>query len=206
MWAPPPAAVATFRIPAIVLNFLFIKIKKHVGGRIVVAAGPAATKIAAGAGAARGAPAAPVLSCAPGLSFLFDHRATPRRHPAANVFRALHDLALLHVALAAPQLADGLRCMLHAPLAIQIEAEILELEGSYLEDTATIGNILKGWDGYFHSGPQQRGGPRVVKVKNSDRIFSNSSATAPLKVSGCTAACAVACCRIRVSPDNCWAR
>lgn len=109
------------------------------------------------------------------------------------------------MALAAPYVADGLRCMLLAPLALQIEAEILELEGSYLEDTATTGNILKGWDGYFHSGPQQRGGPRVVKVKNSDRIFSNSSATAPLKVFGCAAACAVACCRIRVSPDSCWA-
>ena len=71
---------------------------------------------------------------------------------------------------------------LHAAPALQIEAEIVELEGSYLEDTATTGNILKGWDGYFHSGPQQRGGPRVVKIKNSDRVFSNSSATAPLKV------------------------
>ena len=50
-----------------------------------------------------------------------------------------------------------------------------------MEDTSTTGNILKGWDGYFHSGPQ-RGGPRMVKIKNSDRIFSSSSQSAPLKV------------------------
>lgn len=63
----------------------------------------------------------------------------------------------------------------------EIEQEIMELEGSYLEDTSTTGNILKGWDGYFHSGPQQRGGPRVVKINNADRIFSKSSESAPLK-------------------------
>jgi len=186
MRAPLPAAVTS----ACCHSFFFSS-TNHVGGRIIVAAGPAATKIAAGAGAARGTPAAYVLSCAHVLACLFDNPTIARPTSAPSTTGS----GELHVTLAAPVSADGLRCMLRAPLALQIEAEILELEGSYLEDTATTGNILKGWDGYFHSGTQQRGGPRVVKVKNSDRIFSNSSATAPLKVFGCAAACAVACWR-----------
>ena len=67
----------------------------------------------------------------------------------------------------------------------QIEVEIMDLEGSYLEDTSTTGNILKGWDGYFQSGPQARGSARAVKIKNADRAFSDSSRTAPLKVHAC---------------------
>mmetsp|Transcript_54898 Transcript_54898/g.130362 ORF Transcript_54898/g.130362 Transcript_54898/m.130362 type:complete len:143 (+) Transcript_54898:73-501(+) len=62
---------------------------------------------------------------------------------------------------------------------VEIEKEIFDQEGAYLEDTAMTGNILKGWDGYFQSMAQQRGGPRSNKVKNSDRVFSRSSVTAP---------------------------
>mmetsp|Transcript_35995 Transcript_35995/g.56174 ORF Transcript_35995/g.56174 Transcript_35995/m.56174 type:complete len:143 (+) Transcript_35995:24-452(+) len=61
----------------------------------------------------------------------------------------------------------------------ELEKEIFELEGSYLEDTSASGNVLKGWDGYFQSLAQQRSGPRQVKVKNSERIFSRSSVSAP---------------------------
>mmetsp|Transcript_26072 Transcript_26072/g.52992 ORF Transcript_26072/g.52992 Transcript_26072/m.52992 type:complete len:140 (+) Transcript_26072:63-482(+) len=61
----------------------------------------------------------------------------------------------------------------------EIEKEIFDLEGAYLEDTQAWGNILKGWDGYFQSLAQQRSGQRTVKVRNSDRIFSRSSVTAP---------------------------
>mmetsp|Transcript_54400 Transcript_54400/g.127185 ORF Transcript_54400/g.127185 Transcript_54400/m.127185 type:complete len:141 (-) Transcript_54400:50-472(-) len=61
----------------------------------------------------------------------------------------------------------------------EIEKDIFDLEGAYLEDTQAWGNILKGWDGYFQSLAQQRSGQRTVKVKNSDRIFSRSSVTAP---------------------------
>eukprot|EP00960_Hanusia_phi_P034034 750780-Hanusia_phi.AAC.1 len=61
----------------------------------------------------------------------------------------------------------------------QIEKEIFELETSYLEDTQQNGNILKGWDGYFQNMAQQRGNARQMKIKNHDRVFSQSSLSAP---------------------------
>ena len=62
----------------------------------------------------------------------------------------------------------------------QIETEVMEMETSYLEDTAATGNLIKGWDGYFQNATQQRG-PRPTKIRNEERIFSRSSATAPIK-------------------------
>jgi len=50
------------------------------------------------------------------------------------------------------------------------------LEGSYLQDTKNIGNILLGWDGYL----SYRGSGAVrrpMKFKESDRLFSLSSVT-----------------------------
>ncbi|EKX50271.1 hypothetical protein GUITHDRAFT_135433 [Guillardia theta CCMP2712] len=62
---------------------------------------------------------------------------------------------------------------------VEIEKEIFELETSYLEDTQQNGNILKGWDGYFQNMAQQRGNARQMKIKNQDRVFSQSSLSAP---------------------------
>jgi len=126
------------------------------------------------------------------------------------------------------------RAILDAELA-KLEKQIFELEGQYLEETATTGNLLRGWEGcvfqphmlqpsrkipgthlfairkvywrsmrcrrggergrcqtqtlkccptpsrYFQSISQQRGSTqgRPNRVKNSERIFSLSSVTAP---------------------------
>mmetsp|Transcript_40685 Transcript_40685/g.101757 ORF Transcript_40685/g.101757 Transcript_40685/m.101757 type:complete len:148 (+) Transcript_40685:13-456(+) len=71
------------------------------------------------------------------------------------------------------------RAMLSDSL-VKLEKEIFDLEGQYLEETANTGNILRGWEGYFQSISQQRGNQvRPNKIKNSDRIFSLSSVTAP---------------------------
>mmetsp|Transcript_58114 Transcript_58114/g.142561 ORF Transcript_58114/g.142561 Transcript_58114/m.142561 type:complete len:149 (+) Transcript_58114:156-602(+) len=71
------------------------------------------------------------------------------------------------------------RAMLQEEL-VKLEKNIFENEASYLEETAQTGNILRGWEGYFQSISQQRGNAvRPNKIKNSDRIFSLSSVTAP---------------------------
>jgi chromatin modification-related protein EAF6 len=57
-----------------------------------------------------------------------------------------------------------------------LEKQIFQLEGSYLTETKHLGNILTGWDSYLSS----RSGAlrRPMKFKDSDRLFSLSSATA----------------------------
>jgi len=57
-----------------------------------------------------------------------------------------------------------------------LEKQIYALEGSYLQDTRSLGNILTGWDSYLSS----RGSgalKRPMKFKESDRLFSLSSVT-----------------------------
>jgi chromatin modification-related protein EAF6 len=57
-----------------------------------------------------------------------------------------------------------------------LERQIYALEGSYLQDTRNLGNILTGWDSYLSS----RGSgalKRPQKFKESDRLFSLSSLT-----------------------------
>src|SRR5687767_10055897 len=61
-----------------------------------------------------------------------------------------------------------------------LERQIYALEGSYLTETRTLGNILVGWDSYLSA----RSGAlkRPQKHKESDRLFSLSSVTS-IKVS-----------------------
>eukprot|EP00038_Savillea_parva_P018629 m.24604 g.24604 ORF g.24604 m.24604 type:complete len:177 (+) comp4175_c0_seq1:316-846(+) len=58
----------------------------------------------------------------------------------------------------------------------QLETQIYAMEGSYLQDTQSWGNIFRGWDGYT-STKSQTG--RTRRFKESDRLFSSSSLTAP---------------------------
>mmetsp|Transcript_15759 Transcript_15759/g.38861 ORF Transcript_15759/g.38861 Transcript_15759/m.38861 type:complete len:137 (+) Transcript_15759:94-504(+) len=59
------------------------------------------------------------------------------------------------------------------------EKQIFDLEEAYIADTGLYGNVIKGWEGYSSAKPKQTQNMRKAKIIDKDRIFSDSSTTAP---------------------------
>ncbi|KNC47649.1 uncharacterized protein AMSG_03879 [Thecamonas trahens ATCC 50062] len=58
---------------------------------------------------------------------------------------------------------------------VNVERRIYRLEENYLQDTAALGNIVKGWAGYLSSRSLDQIKQVTRKVKDSERLFTFSS-------------------------------
>ncbi len=66
-------------------------------------------------------------------------------------------------------------------LLAQVQEQLLMLENRYLEETAGVGNVVRGWEGYIDRPRTQAAvHKKDRKFKPSERIFSYSSVTSPI--------------------------
>ncbi|XP_075085460.1 chromatin modification-related protein EAF6-like isoform X2 [Nicotiana tabacum] len=60
-----------------------------------------------------------------------------------------------------------------------VEKQVYELETSYLQETGTFGNALKGFEGFLSTSNKNANLKRSRKFQLEDRLFSLSSVTSP---------------------------